>query len=204
MLITLEGIDGSGKSTLYDGLRTRLADLDPVFTKEPGSPYLGDAVRAAIAENSDPMAEAALFVADHAVHLATVVRPALQEGKLVISDRYSDSRFAYQQISLKNVHPDPKAWLTAVHKGWSIRPDMTFLLTISPEISLARVSKRGETEHFEQKEFLEQVQMNYIDRMQEDPSRFVLVDATLPVETILEFVETSIRNRLAKKNGIRT
>lgn len=199
MLITLEGIDGSGKSTLYEGLKTRLADLDPVFTREPGSPYLGDAVRKSIAENTDPMAEAALFVADHAVHLATVVRPALEAGKLVISDRYSDSRFAYQQISLKNVHPDPKAWLTAVHKGWSIRPDMTFLLAVAPETALARVSGRGATEHFEQKEFLENVQKNYLERMQEDPSRFILVDANLPPETVLEFVETSIRNRLAKK-----
>ncbi|HJJ54489.1 MAG TPA: dTMP kinase [Methanocorpusculum sp.] len=199
MLITLEGIDGSGKSTLYKGLKTRLADLNPVFTQEPGSPYLGDAVRATIAENSDPLAEAALFVADHAVHLATVVRPALQEGKLIISDRYSDSRFAYQQISLKDIHPDPKAWLTAVHKGWSIRPDMTFLLTIAPDTALSRVSERGATEHFEQKEFLEQVQKNYLERMQEDPARFVLIDANLPPETILDFVETSIRNRLAKK-----
>lgn len=199
MLVTLEGIDGAGKSTLYNGLRERLADLEPVFTREPGSPYLCSAVRAAIAENSDPMAEATLFLADHAVHLATVVRPALESGKLVVSDRYSDSRFAYQQISLKGVHPEPKAWLTAVHKGWSIRPDMTFLLTISPEIALTRVSGRETTEHFEQKEFLETVQRNYLERMQEDPSRFVLVDATLPPETILDFVETSIRNRLAKK-----
>ena len=135
MLVTLEGIDGSGKSTLYNGLQTRLADLQPIFTREPGTPLLGNAVRRAIAENADPMAEAALFVADHAVHLATVVRPALNEGKLVISDRYADSRFAYQQISLKNVHPHPKAWLTAVHAGWSIKPDLTILLLISPYLS---------------------------------------------------------------------
>ncbi len=199
MLVTVEGIDGSGKSTLYNGLKERLADLDPVFTREPGSPYLGDAVRAAIAENADPMAEAALFVADHAVHLATVIHPALETGKLVISDRYADSRFAYQQISLKNVHPDPKGWLTAVHKGWSIRPDVTFLLAISPETALARISDRGATEHFEKREFLEEVQKNYLERMKEDPSRFVMVDANLPPETILDFVEKSIRNRLNKK-----
>jgi len=199
MLVTLEGIDGSGKSTLYEGLKNRLADLDPIFTREPGSPYLGNAVRTAIAEKSDPMVEAALFVADHAVHLATVIRPALEAGKLIISDRYSDSRFAYQQISLKNTHPNPKAWLTAVHKGWSIRPDITFLLTISPETALTRVSRRGATEHFEQKEFLENVQKYYLERMQEDPSRFVLIDANLPPETVLKFVETSIRNKLNKK-----
>ena len=199
MLITLEGIDGSGKSTLYEGLKTRLSDLDVLFTREPGSPYLGDAVRKAIADNSDPLAEAALFVADHAVHLADVVRPALEKKQIVISDRYTDSRFAYQQVSLKGAHPNPKAWLTAVHKGWSITPDLTFLLLIAPEKALMRVSGRGETEHFEQKEFLEAVQKNYLARMEEEPFRFVAVDATLPPETILDFVERSIRERATWK-----
>ena len=199
MLITLEGIDGSGKSTLYEGLKTRLSDLDVLFTREPGSPYLGDAVRKAIADNSDPLAEAALFVADHAVHLADVVRPALDKKQIVISDRYTDSRFAYQQVSLKGAHPNPLAWLTAVHKGWSITPDLTFLLLIDPEKALMRVSGRGETEHFEQKEFLEAVQKNYLSRMEEEPFRFVLVDATLPPETILDFVERSIRERATWK-----
>ncbi|MDO5847178.1 MAG: dTMP kinase [Methanocorpusculum sp.] len=196
MLITLEGIDGSGKSTLYEGLKERLSDLKPVFTREPGSPYLGDAVRQAIAENADPLAEAALFVADHAVHLSEVVRPALAAGKLVISDRYSDSRFAYQQVSLKGVHPDPKAWLSAVHRGWSITPDLTLLLLIDPETALSRVSGRGEREHFEQKEFLSAVQRNYLERAEEEPSRFLMIDATLPPETILDFAEKSIRLRI--------
>ncbi len=195
----MEGIDGSGKSTLYRGLEERLEDLNPLFTREPGSPYLGDAVRRAIAENSDPLAEAALFVADHAVHLATVVRPALEEGRLVISDRYSDSRFAYQQVSLKGHHPNPKSWLTAVHSRWSIVPDITFLLLISPQTALNRVGSRGEREHFEQEEFLEEVQKNYLERMAENPTRFILVDAELPAGTILDFVEKSIRERMSKQ-----
>ncbi len=200
MLITLEGIDGSGKSTLYKGLQERLGDLHPLFTREPGSPYLGQAVRKAIADNNDPMVEAALFVADHAVHLATVVRPALEDGRLVISDRYSDSRFAYQQISLKNVHPNPKAWLTATHANWSIKPDLTFLLLISPKDALTRISVRGEDgDHFEKEEFLEEVQRNYLERVNEEPSRFVTIDAKLPPETILDFVEKSIRERFQMK-----
>ncbi|HJJ47468.1 MAG TPA: dTMP kinase [Methanocorpusculum sp.] len=196
MLVTLEGIDGSGKSTLYEALKERLADLNPVFTREPGSPYLGDAVRRAIRENTDPLVEAALFVADHAVHLSEVIRPALAEKKLVISDRYVDSRFAYQLISLDGVHPNPKEWLTKVHEGWSVRPDVTFLLVISPKAALERVSGRGEAEHFEQLEFLEKVAQNYLDRAKEDPSRFVLVDATQNPETIASFVEKSIRERM--------
>ncbi len=198
MLVTLEGIDGSGKTTLYRGLQHCLADLDPLFTREPGSEHLGPAVRRAIAEGTDPMVEAALFVADHAVHLATVVRPALAAGRLVISDRYSDSRFAYQQVSLARVHPDPKAWLSAVHDGWSVVPDLTFLLLISPARALERVSGRGqqEREHFEQETVLEQVQKNYLARVAENPGRFVLIDATASPETICSFVEQSIRGRL--------
>jgi len=198
MLITLEGIDGSGKSTLYSGLQERLKDLNPLFTREPGSPYLGPAVRKAIAENKDPLVEAGLFVADHAVHLATTVRPALEAGRLVISDRYTDSRFAYQMVSLKGHHQDPKAWLTAMHAGWSITPDITFLLLISPEEALSRVSGRGETaEHFEKLEFQKEVQKNYLERMAEDPGRFVAIDAKLPAEEILDFVEKSIRDMVS-------
>jgi len=198
MLITLEGIDGSGKSTLYKGLQERLGDLNPLFTREPGSPYLGAAVRKAIADNKDPMVEATLFVADHAVHLESVVRPALNAGRLVISDRYTDSRLAYQQVSLKGVHPNPKAWITAVHAGWSIKPDITFLFLISPEEAVRRISGRnGEVDHFEKSEFLAEVQKNFCSIMAEEPERFVAVDATLPSDEILDFVEKSIRNKIS-------
>ncbi|MDD4484438.1 MAG: dTMP kinase, partial [Methanoregula sp.] len=103
MLVTLEGIDGTGKSTLLTGLKPLLADLDPVYTREPGATWVGESVRRAIAEQIDPVCEATLFVADHAAHLARIVRPALAENKLVISDRYSDSRFAYQSVTLAGV-----------------------------------------------------------------------------------------------------
>ncbi|HJJ99002.1 MAG TPA: dTMP kinase [Methanocorpusculum sp.] len=196
MLITIEGIDGAGKSTLCEGLKTRLADLHPLFTREPGCPYFGDlrdAVRRAIAAEGDPMVEATLFVADHAVHLAAVVRPALATGQIVISDRYSDSRFAYQEVSLAGIHPDPRGWLEAVHSGWSIRPDMTILLVLPVTAAMSRIAGRGEQEHFERQEFLENVQKNYLTRAAEDPTRFVLVDAKCDAKTILDFVETSIR-----------
>ena len=91
------------------------------------------------------------------------------------------------------------SWLTAVHARWSIVPDITFLMLISPKTALERVGDRGEREHFEQEEFLEEVQKNYLDRMAENPSRFILVDAELPPETILDFVEKSIRERINRQ-----
>ena len=196
LLVTIEGIDGSGKSTLLTALKSRLADLDPVFTREPGATWVGEAVRRAISEQIDPVTEATLFVADHAAHLATLVRPALAERKLVISDRYSDSRYAYQSVTLKGVVPDPEAWLRAMHDGWSIIPDRTFLLVLSIDDALDRLSDKSGREHFEKREVLEAVQNNYLSYARCEPSRFVIIDAAKEREEISQFVAGSIRQVL--------
>ncbi len=198
MLITIEGIDGCGKSSLHEALTFRLNDLSPVMTREPGATWIGDQVRRAIAEQADPIAEALLFVADHAAHLREVVRPALAEGRLVISDRYIDSRFAYQAVSLSGCIPDPLGWLSSVHNGWTIIPDLTFLLVLPVETALNRTQKRGSAEHFEKAEVLLQVQNNYLNRARAEPGRFVILDGALSPETILSFVENEIRKRTLK------
>jgi dTMP kinase len=197
MLITLEGIDGSGKSTLHSALKVLLADLDPLFTREPGATWVGDQVRRAIAEQIDPVTEATLFVADHAAHLARVVRPALAEGRLVISDRYSDSRYAYQSVTLQGIITDPEAWLRAMHNGWTIIPDRTFLCVLPIDEALSRLKPDRQREHFEKRETLEKVQNNYLSYAKAEPSRFVIVDAMLPQETVAEFVAHAIRETRA-------
>jgi dTMP kinase len=193
MLITLEGIDGSGKSTLHEALRDLLEDLDPVFTREPGATWVGESVRRAIAEQIDPVTEATLFVADHAAHLAKVVRPALAEGRLVISDRYSDSRFAYQSVTLQGIVPDPEGWLRAMHNGWTITPDKTFLCVLAVDDALTRLKPDSQREHFEKRETLEKVQNNYLSYARNEPSRFVIVDAMLSPEIVAKFVANAIR-----------
>lgn len=193
LLITIEGIDGTGKSTLLTALKSQLADLDPIFTREPGATWVGESVRRAIAEQIDPITEASLFVADHAAHLSTLVRPALNKGRLVISDRYSDSRFAYQSVTLKGVVPDPEGWLRAMHNGWTIVPDRTFLLVLSIDDALARLADKSGREHFEKREVLEAVQNNYLAYARAEPSRFVIVDASLDKEDIAKFVGDAIR-----------
>jgi dTMP kinase len=201
VLVTLEGIDGSGKSSLHAALRGLLADLDPVFTREPGATWVGDSVRRAIAEQIDPVTEATLFVADHAAHLAKVVRPALAEGRLVISDRYSDSRYAYQSVTLQGIVPEPEKWLRAMHDGWSIVPDRTFLCVLSVDEALTRLKPDSEREHFEKRETLEKVQNNYLAYAKAEPSRFVVVDAMLSPEIVAGFVADAIRQDL--KSGKR-
>ena len=112
-LITLEGIDGSGKSTVAKRLQENpeIRALDPVFTREPTRGTLtGTAVEQAILSDTDQLAELFLFTADHAEHLAKLVKPALETGKSVISDRYSDSRYAYQGMTLKNRYVRSATW----------------------------------------------------------------------------------------------
>lgn len=193
LLVTIEGIDGSGKSTLLAALKNNLADLDPVFTREPGATWVGESVRRAIAEQIDPITEATLFVADHAAHLAKVVRPALAEGKLVISDRYSDSRFAYQAVTLDGIIPEPEKWLRAMHNGWSVVPDKTVLLVIPVDDALARLADKSGREHFERREILEKVQNRYLEFAKAEPDRFVLVDAMLEKDEVARFVGETIR-----------
>lgn len=196
LLITLEGIDGSGKSTLHQALQELLTDLDPVLTREPGATWVGESVRRAIAEQIDPVTEATLFVADHAAHLAKIIRPALAEGKLVISDRYSDSRYAYQAVTLTGVIPDPEEWLRAMHNGWSIVPDKTFLCILPVDEALARLKPQSAREHFENRDVLEKVQHNYLTFARAEPSRFVIIDAMKEKDEIAAFVADSIRQIL--------
>ncbi|MDE4907556.1 dTMP kinase [Methanogenium marinum] len=194
MLITIEGIDGTGKSTLIRNLTENLIDLGPVITREPGSTWIGEQVRRGIAEEIDPVAEALLFTADHAAHIRDVIRPALSEGKVVISDRYSDSRYAYQSVTLDSILPDALGWLEAVHRGWTIVPDHTYLLTIPVEEAMKRLSNDRDTaEHFEKADILTRVQKNYLTAAERDPERFVIVDAMLEKEKIGNFVADSIR-----------
>ncbi len=194
MLITIEGIDGTGKSTLIRNLSEILSDMNPVITREPGSTWIGEQVRRGIAEEIDPVAEALLFTADHAAHIRDVIRPALSAGKVVISDRYSDSRYAYQSVTLDSILSDALGWLEAVHHGWTIVPDRTYLLTIPVEEAMKRLSANRDTaEHFEKADILSRVQKNYLMAAERDPERFVIVDAMLEKEKIGNFVAESIR-----------
>ena len=122
-----------------------------------------------------------------------MVRPALAEGRLVISDRYSDSRFAYQSVTLQKIIPDPEAWLRAMHNGWTIIPDKTFLCILPVDDALNRLKPDNQREHFERREVLEKVQNNYLTYARNEPSRFVIVDAMLPSGTVAEFVADAIR-----------
>ena len=180
MLITLEGIDGSGKTTVWEGLYDK---FDATFTREPTDSWYGDAVYRSIGDDdADPLAELFLYTADHADHLSRVIRPALEAGELVISDRYSDSRYAYQGASLDGVLDEPMAYVQQVHEPFTRVPDCTLYFDVPPELGAER---SGATNKFEQTDYLERVRDNYEELVAADPERFVRIDATQPPATVL-------------------
>lgn len=195
-LITLEGIDGAGKSTIAKRLGSSPVLADVVFTREPTGSWIGEAVERAIHSDTDHLAELFLFTADHAEHISKVIRPALEGGRNVISDRYSDSRYAYQGMTLKDRFQDPIKWNQDIHRGWTIIPDLTILFDIDPAVAVERCGNRGEQTKFEKIEFLEGVRANYLRLADEDPERFVIIDAHRPSEEVEEDVMAVITSFL--------
>jgi dTMP kinase len=196
-LITFEGIDGSGKSTVTRKLQEspEISIFNPVFTREPTRDTItGNAVEKAIQSDTDQLAELFLFTADHADHLAKIVKPALESGKPVISDRYSDSRYAYQGMTLRNRLENPLEWVKSLHKGWTVVPNLTFLFDIMPEVSVERCGKRGEQSKFEKMEFLRGVREIFLRLAADEPERFFIIDASASPES----VEKEVTERILK------
>ena len=191
VFITMEGVEGSGKSTQIQRLAERLgrAGLPLVVSKEPGGTSLGRELRTlllaphASGESWCPKAELLLFYADRAQHLATVVRPALAEGKVVLVDRFEDSSWAYQ--GAQGVAEADLARLREVVLG-AFRPDLTLVLDMDPEASLERVDARNarlgasfnET-RFDQEalEFHRKVRQRFREMAGREPGRFLVVPA---------------------------
>ena len=193
MLVTLEGLDGSGKTTVWERLRTD-GDVPPdtTFTREPTDSWYGESVQRSIDDDeADSLAELFLYTADHAAHLADTVRPALDDDRLVVSDRYSDSRYAYQGATLAGADwfEDPLAYVQSVHEPWTRPPDRTVYLDIDPETAARR---SGATNKFETAEYLAAVRQNYERLIERDPDRFVRVDATADPDTVYEQVRGAV------------
>jgi dTMP kinase len=195
MLVTLEGLDGSGKTTAWEALAADDAlPAATVFTREPTDSWYGEAVARSIAdEDADPLAELFLYTADHAAHLAETVRPALAAGRPVISDRYSDSRYAYQGATLAGVVPEPLSFVRSVHEPWTRPPDLTVYLDVDPETAAER---SGATNKFERVEQLAAVRENYERLLAAEPERFVRVDATDDRAAVVAAVHDAVREHL--------
>jgi dTMP kinase len=195
-LITLEGIDGSGKSTICRLLQDEKRFAGCVFTREPTTNWLGDAVNRALRSDTDHIAELMLFLADHADHISRLIRPSLERGSNVISDRYSASRCAYQGSTLMGLFEDPLDWVRTLHRGWTIDPNLIVLFDIDPAVAVKRCGDRREQSKFEKIEFLKTVRSNYLRLAAEDPGRFVIVNADRPLNEVREEVFRIIAHEL--------
>ncbi|HKL27750.1 MAG TPA: dTMP kinase [Natrialbaceae archaeon] len=185
MLVTIEGLDGSGKTTVWEALHDVYPDA--TFTHEPTDSWYGEAVRRSIQnDDADPLAELFLYTADHAAHLESTIRPALEGGDLVISDRYYDSRIAYQGASLDGVITRPMEYIRGIHSAFSIDPHLTIYLDVDPSTAAQRSDAANK---FERERYLAAVQANYERLIENEPQRFVKVDASRSPEDVLERVE---------------
>lgn len=202
--ITLEGSEGSGKTTaarhLTDWLRGRA--VATILTKEPGGTPLGDEVRRIVlhmrgmSDDLDPRADALLYAAGRAQHVARVIRPALERGDWVVCARYADSSLAYQGAGYGNDMSAMRQLQEFATGG--LRPDLTLLIDVPVEVGLERTRRRAEWNRFEDTEelaFFEQVRSAYLRLAGEEPDRFEVVDGSGSVEE----ADSAIRDVVARR-----
>ncbi|MBA3043547.1 dTMP kinase [archaeon] len=186
-LITFEGIDGSGKTTVckkvYEELKKKMRI---VLVTEPTKTWLGDGVRRVMDEKVSPFTGALLFMADHA-NLVEKIKKHLDTGTNVICDRYNDSSYAYQGVELKNIlakhNRDAVEYLISIQRPFTIKPDLTFLFVIEPEIAMKRISHRKKTK-FEKAQFLKNVQNVYLT-LAENEKRYRKIDANREIDEVV-------------------
>jgi dTMP kinase len=197
MFVTFEGIDGSGKSTQAELLRDRLeADgHEVVLTREPGGTELGERIRELVLHGADmtPWAEALLYAASRAQHVAEVVRPALDRGAWVVCDRYVDSSVAYQGVG-RGLGLDRVLDLNLAAVGGLV-PDRTFLLELEVSDLARRLGDDHDRLEREAEDFHSRVADGYRELAARFPERIVVLDAGLPAESLAEEVYGSLRVR---------
>jgi len=203
LFITFEGGEGSGKSlqtrALYRQLN-RLA-IPAILIHEPGSTVLGEKLtrllKWARSTSISPMTELMLFNASRAQLLDEVVRPALQTGKIVICDRYTDSTIAYQGYG-RRVDIETIRKVNSLATG-TLKPDLTVLLDISPEAGFARKTGQ-EPDRFEKEDrvFHLRVRAGYLKLAEEEPRRWQVIDAALPKEKIKQMIWQKVSSLIEK------
>jgi dTMP kinase len=197
--ITLEGIDGAGKSTHADFIAQRLGSRGRVVvqTREPGGTAVGEKIRSLVlGEAMDLHAETLLIFAARAQHLHEVVRPALAAGSTVLCDRFTDATFAYQCGGRGVAESWVETLARLTHAG--LAPDLTLLFDTDASIARARVVARSATDRFEREGlgFFDRVRARYLERARHEPGRFCVIDASQSIEQVQASIARAIDHRL--------
>ena len=200
--ITLEGSEGTGKTTNMLAIKEFLEQqgIAVVMTREPGGTPIAEKIRDLLLdkENTDLCSDAELLLmfAARSQHLNELILPALEQGKWVISDRFTDASFAYQGagrgLSWEGI-TTLKEWVQG-----TVSPDRTLLFDLSVEIGMARAKKRGPTDRFEEEkiQFFEKVRQGYLKLAKEEPQRFEIIDAAQSIEAVQSQVLMTIEAML--------
>jgi dTMP kinase len=205
LFISLEGIDGVGKSTQSDLIEAYLKALGRtvVRTLEPGGTELGQEIRHLLLHRKGevaPRAEALLYAADRAHHVATKIRPALARGEVVLTDRYLDSSVAYQGVGRELNAEDVRS--ISMFAVENLMPQLTILLDLDASASLARRNQTGEEPdrlEREKVEFFEAVRQAYLRMAAAEPERWIVIDANQSVDAMQAQIRVRLDEVLAKQ-----
>ncbi len=206
IFISFEGIDGAGKSThipfIAQQVKERFPDKSILLTREPGGTPLGEKLRQILL--NDPMdakTEALLMFASRQEHISKVIEPALLKGNIVISDRFTDSSFAYQcggrglSINALNTLEQWVQMTSFQQHHFLLQPQMTFLFDLSAKVAEERRSASRNPDKFEELDvgFFNQVRNEYLRRASEDVKRFVIIDSSQEIRTIQDQLKACIQ-----------
>lgn len=206
MLVTIEGVEGSGKSTqckrITESLKAR--GLDVLLTREPDGTPMGLALRRLFEVDGPPptpLSQVFLFMAARQQHVATVIRPALSRGALVLSDRYSDATMAYQGFGL-GMDLETIRDLNALATG-GLTPDLTLLLDLDPTVGMARIRDR-KLDAFEKMdiEFHRRVRDGYLEIARTDTRRVVVLDANQHPDALFAAISSTVGDRLLHRETL--
>ena len=200
--ITVEGIEGVGKSTNVDFLATAIKEqgFEVICTREPGGTPIAERIRQILLEHGEEplpdIAELLLFFASRALHISNKIRPALAAGKWVICDRFTDASRAYQGagrgFDLQRIN------LLADWVQDELQPDMTLLLDAPAEIGMQRAKQRGATDRLESEQisFYKRVRAGYLALAEAHPERFCVVDAARPLPEVQASIAAALKQSL--------
>jgi dTMP kinase len=202
LLIAFEGGEGTGKSTQARLLVERLGPDRAVLTREPGATVAGAAIRALLLDGGaiDPRAEALLMAADRAQHVAEVIRPALDAGLVVVTDRFTGSSLAYQGHG-RGLPLDEVAALSAFATA-GLTADLSVLLTVPPSVRDERLRRRaGAADRLEREGdgFHDRVEAGFLALAAADPDRWAVVDGAADVDTVAARVWDAVSGRLPRR-----